>query len=58
MLQRLHHLDQVMGGDIGGHPDSDAGGSVDEQVREGGGQHRRLGALTVVVGAEIDGVLV
>jgi hypothetical protein len=54
--QRLHDLDQVVRGAVRGHADRDAGGAVDEQVRERGRQHRRLDVLAVVVGAEVDGV--
>ena len=32
--QRLHDLDEVVRGDVGGHADRDAGGAVDEQVRQ------------------------
>ena len=32
--QAVHHLAQVVGRDVGGHAHRDAGGAVDEQVRE------------------------
>src|SRR5690606_8036122 len=54
----VHDLPQVVGRDVGGHPDGDAGGAVDEQVGNPGGQHRRLLQRVVEVGDEIDGVLV
>ena len=57
VLAGLHHLDQVVRRDVGGHADRDAGGAVDQQVRDRGGQDDRLGLLAVVVGAEVDGVL-
>ena len=57
VAQRLHDLDQVVGGDVGGHADGDAGGAVDDQVRDRGRQHARLGLAGVVVGPEVDGVL-
>ena len=49
---------QVVRGHVGGHADGDAGGAVDQQVRERGRQHVRLGQLVVVVGDEVDDVLV
>ena len=58
VTQRLHDLDQVVRGHVGRHADGDAGGAVDEQVGERGGQHRRLELAAVVVGLEVDGVLV
>ena len=39
-------------------PTRDAGGAVDEQVRERGGQHGGLHELVVVVGHEVDDVFV
>ena len=56
--QRLHHLDQVVRRDVGGHADRDAGGAVDDQVGDRRGQHDGLGLAAVVVGLEVDGVLV
>ena len=44
--------------DVGGHADRDAGRAVHQQVGEARGQHDRLGGAAVVVGAEVDGVLV
>ncbi len=35
-------LAQVVGRDIGRHADGDAGGAVEQQVGQAGGQHRRL----------------
>ena len=51
-------LTQVVGRDVGGHPDRDPGGAVDEQVGVAGRQDDRLLRATVVVGLEVDGVLV
>ena len=31
--QRIHHLAQVVGWDIGGHTHCDAAGAIDQQVR-------------------------
>ena len=58
VAQRLDHLDEVVRRDVGGHPYRDPGGAVDEQVRDGSGQDDRLGLAGVVVGLEVDGVLV
>ncbi len=57
-LGALGHLAQVVRRDVGGHADGDAGRAVDQQVREPAGQDHRLGGLAVVVGREVDGVLV
>ncbi len=51
----LHH---VVGWNVGGHSDRDAGRAVDEQVRKAGRQDERLLFLAVVVGDELDGFLV
>ena len=58
VAQRLDHLDQVVRRDVGGHADGDAGGAVDHQVGDRGRQHGRLDLAAVVVGPEVDGVLV
>ena len=52
------HLAQVVRRDVGGHADRDAGRAVDQQVGEAGRQDRRLLAAAVVVGLEVDGLLV
>ena len=57
-VDAVRHLAHVVRRDVGGHADGDAGGTVDEQVREAGRQHGRLLGLAVVVGHEVDGVLV
>jgi hypothetical protein len=51
---RLQHLGQVVRGDLRGHADGDAGGAVDQQVREPGRQHHRLAPGAVVTGGQID----
>jgi hypothetical protein len=51
-------LDEVVRRHVRRHPDGDPAGAVDQQVREGGRQHLRLGQLVVVVGDEVDRVLV
>ena len=44
--------------DVGGHANRDSGTAVDQQVREPARQDRRLGGASVVVGREVDGLLV
>ena len=58
VAERLHDLDEVVRGDVGGHAHGDAGRAVDQEVGQGGRQHGRLGLAAVVVGPEVDGVLV
>ena len=50
-------LAQVVRRDVGGHADRDAGRAVDQQVGVARRQHGRLLRATVVVGLEVDGVL-
>ena len=50
-------LAQVVGRDVGGHADRDAGRAVDQQVGVARRQHDRLLRAAVVVGLEVDGVL-
>ncbi len=54
---RIDHLTEIMRRNVRGHADSDAGASVDEQVREGGGENDGLGGGFVVVRDKIDRVL-
>ena len=51
-------LAQIVRRDVGRHADGDAAGAVDQQVRELRRQDRRLLAALVVVGPEVDRVLV
>src|SRR4029453_9829412 len=51
-------LAQVVGRDLGRHADGDALRPVGQEVGEPGGQDHRLLALVVVVGREVDGLLV
>ncbi len=51
-------LAQVVGRDVGGHPDGDALRSVDQHVGEARRQDRRLLGGGVVVGGEVDRLLV
>ncbi len=55
---RVDHLAEVVGRDIGCHADRDAAGAVDEEVGELRRQHRRLEQAVVVVGLEVDRILV
>jgi hypothetical protein len=52
------HLPQVVRGNVCRHADGNARAAVDEQVREPGGQDKRLLASAVVRGREVDRVLV
>src|SRR5690606_42161076 len=54
----LGDLAQIVRRDVGRHADGDAGGAVDEQVREARREHRGLLRAAVVVVLEVDGVLV
>ena len=54
---RADDLDEVVWRHVGGHPDGDPAGAVDQQVREGGGKDLGLGLGVVVVRDEVDGVL-
>ena len=57
-MYTVSHFAQVVRRDVGGHADGDAGGTVDQQVREAAGQYGRLLGFAIVVGHEIDGVFV
>ena len=56
--QRVGDLGQVVRRNVGRHADRDAGGAVDQQVRNARRQHRRLVLGLVVVGDEVDRFLV
>ena len=58
MQRRVAQLAGIMRRDVGRHADGDAGGAIGEQVGEIGRQHRRLLLAPIVIGAEIDRVLV
>ncbi len=62
ILQRPEHrvrkLAEVVRGHVGRHADGDAAGSVGQQVGEPAGQHRGLLDPAVVIGYEIDSLLV
>ena len=54
----VRDLAEVVRRDVGGHADRDARAAVDEQVGEARRQHRGLGERLVVVGLEVDRLLV
>ncbi len=53
----VDRLGEIVRREIGRHADGDAGAAVDQEVREGGGEHDRLHVLLVVGGLVIDRVL-
>ena len=55
---RLHYLGEVVRRNVGRHADRDARGTVHDQVRQLGREHRGLLQPVVEVGDEADGVLV
>ena len=52
------HLAQIVRRDVGRHADRDSAGAVDQQVREAGREDLRLALRGVVIGLEVDRVLV
>ena len=56
--QRVDDLAEVVRRDVGRHADGDAGGAVDQQVGNARRQHHGLLERLVVVGDEVDGLLV
>ena len=54
----IHHLAQIVGWDIGGHAHGDAACAVDQQMRDARGHHHGFALGLVVIGLEVDGVLV
>ena len=58
MQRRVAQFAGIVRRNVGGHADGDARGAVGEQVGEIAGEHRRLLLAAVVIGAEVDGVLV
>ena len=57
VLHARGDLAQVVRRDVRGHADGDAGGAVDEQVRDARRQHSRFLVRTVVVRDHVDGLL-
>ncbi len=49
---------KVVRGDVRGHPDGDPSGAVDEKVGDGGRENGGLGCAFLVIGYEVDSVLV
>ena len=47
-----------MGRDVGGHADGDSAAAIDDEVGDAGGQDGGLDGGLVVVGGEVDGVVV
>ena len=54
----IHHLIEVVRGNVGSHAHGNAAGTVDKQIGQPRGQHRRLHFLAVIVGRHIDSLLV
>jgi len=54
----VDHLAEIVRRNVGRHADGDAAGAIDQQVRKLRRQNRRLAVAVVVVGLEIDGILV
>ena len=54
----VDHLAEIVRRDVGRHADGDAAGAVDQEIREARRQNDRLSLVAVVVGLEVDGVLV
>ena len=55
-MATLDQLIQIVRRDVGGHADGNAGRSICEKVREGGGHYHRLFQRAVVIRAEVHGV--
>lgn len=58
MLCGGNDLAEVVRGHVGGHAHRDAAGTVDQKVRVGGRQHRRLQHLVVIVGDKVHHVFI
>ena len=56
--QRVANLAEIVRRNVGRHPDRDAVGAVDEQIRKLRRQNLGLGVRAIEVGDEIDSVLV
>ena len=56
--RRIRNLAEIVRRDVGGHADRDADRAVHQEVGEARRQNERLLGATVVVGLEVDGVLV
>ncbi len=58
MHKSINDFTKVVGRNVGGHTDGDTRGAVDEEVGESARKHQRLFPGVVVVGYEVDRVLV
>ena len=56
--RRVDDLAEIVRRNVGRHPDRNAAGAVDEQIREARRQHHRLPLVAVIVRLESDRVLV
>ena len=54
----VDHLAEIVRRDVGRHADGDAAGAVDQEIGEARRHHHRLALGIVVIGLEVDGVLV
>jgi hypothetical protein len=57
IVQRVHHLAQVVRRDAGGHSDRNPGGAVDQHVRNSCWEHIRFRERAIEILDEIDRVL-
>ena len=53
----VNHLGEIVGRNIGGHAHGDAGGAVDQQIGEPGGQHPGFLPAFIEVGVPVHGLL-
>ena len=54
----IDHLAEIVRRDVGRHADRDAAGAIDQKIGKARRQHHRLALGIVVIGLEVDGVLV
>ena len=54
----VDHLAQIVGRNVGRHADGDAAGAIDQKIGKARRQDRRLARGIVVIGLEVDGILV
>ena len=52
------HFAEIVRWNVGGHSDRDSAGAIDQEVREAGREDLRLALRRIVVGLEVDRVLV
>ena len=58
LYHRCDHFPQVMGRDIGGHADGNAGSAVDQKIWKSGRQDHRLFFCFIKVGNKVHSVLI